>query len=364
MCPTKDPSAPESSGIDGRKTDHLDLTISGDVGFRRTNLLEEVQLIHSSLPELALEELNLRSTIAGKRVASPIMIASMTGGTRRAGNINRQLAEVAEASGVAIGLGSQRAMVKEGRLDQTVGKSFQMRDLAPSVPIFGNLGVVQAAQTETALVEEMVQFVGADALFIHMNPAQELIQPEGDRDFRGCIEGITRLAQDLSVPIIAKETGCGISNALAETLASAGVRHVDVSGAGGTSWVGVETKRAAGRGRQSGELFWDWGIPTAASLLQVRSAKFQTVIATGGIKTGLDVARSIALGAHAAGVARPVLQALDEHGVAGAGAYIEQMKDDLRIAMLLCGARDIAQLQRVPKRLGAGLRSWLEAPIV
>lgn len=360
MSAPEAPRSPENEQLADRKTDHLDLTISGDVGFRRTNLLEQVQLVHCSLPELSCDEINIETRLAGIKVRTPIMIASMTGGNRRAGNVNRQLAEVAEKGGYAIGLGSQRAMVKKGSLDKEIGKTFQMRDVAPTIPIFGNLGVVQAAETESALVEEMVQFVGASALFLHMNPGQELIQPEGDRNFRGCLEGIARLVRDLSVPVIVKETGCGISRLLANRLAAVGVEHVDVSGAGGTSWVGVETRRAQGSQKQSGELFWDWGIPTAGSVLQVASGNFKTVIATGGIASGLDVARAIALGAHGAGLARPVIQALDRDGIPGATALLAQVETDLKYALLLTGCGNLAELRKAPKSLGPELQKWAE----
>ncbi len=342
-----------------RKTDHLELCISGDVGFRGTNLFEQVGLVHDSLPELCLDDIDLSTTLAGQKTPTPIMIASMTGGTREAGNVNRQLAEVAEAGGHAIGLGSQRPMVKEGRLNKELGKSFQMRDLAPTVPIFGNLGAVQAKATPTELVEEMVQFVGATALFIHLNPAQEMIQPEGDRDFRGCLEAIGRLNDELSVPVIAKETGCGLSHAVAQRLAQLGVKHVDVSGAGGTSWVAVETARASGTQKESGEVFWDWGIPTAASLLQVRPAGFQTVIATGGMTTGLAAAKAVALGAHGVGMARPVLQALAARGIEGASTFLRQVEADLRVAMLLTGCGHLADLRKAPVRLAPALASFV-----
>lgn len=358
--PTFGPLSSKMSDEWSRKADHLELCISGDVGFRRTNLLEQVGLIHDSLPELNLDDIDLSTKLAGKKCRTPLMIASMTGGTREAGNINRQLAEVAEAGGYAIGLGSQRPMVKNGRLDQEIGKSFQMRDLAPSVPIFGNLGAVQAKATPTALVEEMVQFVGADGLFVHLNPAQEMIQPEGDRDFRGCLDAIARLVSDLSVPVIVKETGCGLSASVSARLAEIGVRHVDVSGAGGTSWVAVETARAEGRQKESGQLFWDWGIPTAASLLQVRRGRFKTVIATGGVSTGLDAARAIALGAHGVALARPVLKALATNQIPGALQYLKQVETDLRVALLLTGNADLASLRQAKVRLGPELLTWAE----
>jgi isopentenyl-diphosphate Delta-isomerase len=343
-----------------RKTDHLELCISGDVGFRRTNLFEQVSLVHDSLPEVSLDHIDLTTKLAGKKCRTPLMIASMTGGNREAENVNRQLAEVAEAGGYAIGLGSQRPMVKNGRLDAEIGRSFQMRDLAPSVAIFGNLGAVQARATSTELVEEMVQFVGADGLFIHLNPAQEMIQPEGDRDFRGCLAAIERLVSELSVPVIVKETGCGLSASAARRMAAIGVRHVDVSGAGGTSWVAVETARAQGEKRSAGELFWDWGIPTAASLLQVKVGNFKTVIATGGISSGLDAARAVALGAHGVAMARPVLQALSKGKVPGALAHLQQVEHDLKVAMLLTGSPNLASLRKTKVRLGAELATYRE----
>lgn len=367
FSPVSDPPAskPDDSKSDPtdstRKSSHLDLCISADVGFRRTTLFEQVTLVHCPLPELALSEVDISTRLAGQKLRTPIVIASMTGGNERAKNINRLLGEAAEAGGYAIGLGSQRSMIKTGKLDKDIGKSFSLRDVAPTVPIFANLGVVQVTQCSSDLIEEMVQFVGASALCVHMNPAQEMIQPEGDRDFRGCLEAVGRLARELSVPVIAKETGCGISRHVAEQLAQVGVRHVDVSGAGGTSWVGVETKRASGSQAQSGELYWNWGIPTAASVLQVQSGKFDSVIATGGMSNGLEVAKAIALGAHGAGMARPILQALDRAGVQGAVQALQQVEHDLRIALLLTGSPNLAALRKAARVIGPELEAWNRA---
>jgi isopentenyl-diphosphate Delta-isomerase len=218
--------------------------------------------------------------------------------------------------------------------------------------------VMQAKDLPLSLIEDLIAGVSADALCLHMNVAQELIQPGGDRDFRGAVDTFRRLTSELSVPVIAKETGCGISRRTAQTLASAGIQHVDISGAGGTSWVGVETRRASGDAVRQGQEFWDWGIPTAASLLQVRDARFRTVIATGGIQSGMDVARAIALGATACGIARPVLQALDAGGVEGARAHLAAIDADLRAAMLLTGSRDLTALRQAPRLLGTTLRAW------
>jgi isopentenyl-diphosphate delta-isomerase len=237
-----------------------------------------------------------------------------------------------------------------------------VRDVAPTTLVLGNVGVVQAAKSSTDEIRSLVKHVGADALCVHLNPAMEVVQPEGDRDFRGVAEGIGRLVRELEIPVIAKETGCGIGPAAARKLRAAGVRHVDVSGAGGTSWVGVETKRAKGQddGKYAlGEAFWDWGVPTAVSTAACAREGFTTIVATGGITRGLDVAHAIALGASAAGIARPVLKALHEGGRAGALRFLDGVEAELRTAMLLCGAGSVAALREAPRVIGGELAVWL-----
>lgn len=341
--------------IESRKKDHLELTARGDVGFRALGtLLSDVQLVHDALPELHRDEVDLSCTILGKRLRAPILIAGMTGGTEHAGKINRDLAAIAESRGYAMGFGSQRPML----VNEAAVESYSVRDVAPTALLLGNIGAVQAAALEPRAVGQLVHAVGADALCVHLNPAMEVVQPEGDKDFRGCLSQIARLAAELPFPVIAKETGCGISFSAAQRLAAAGVEHVDVSGAGGTSWVGVETLRARDEGRALGELFWDWGIPTAASVLATHRVGFRTVFATGGLKTGLDVARAIVLGASAGGLARPVIQAYYDGGSDAVVRYLVQVERELRTAMLLVGAGNLAQLQKVPRMLTGGLRDW------
>jgi isopentenyl-diphosphate delta-isomerase len=352
------------SSIGDRKADHLALCAEDDVGFRgRTTLLECVRLVHDALPDLTLAEVDTSVTLFGKKLRAPLVIASMTGGTEEAGLINRELASIAEERGYGFGLGSQRAMhVRPG-----TGATYRVRQSAPSTLVLGNVGVVQARAMTTSEVRVLVDEVGADALCVHLNPAMELVQPGGDRDFAKGTDTIARLVRDLGVPVIVKETGCGISAAVARRLRDVGVKHVDVSGAGGTSWVGVETKRAEAAGdagaRALGEALWDWGVPTAASVALLAPLGFDTVIATGGIGTGLDVARAIALGASAAGIARPVLRALrasgDAGGRAGAIAYLDGIESELRAAMLLTGSRDIASLRRAPRVVVGELASWI-----
>jgi isopentenyl-diphosphate delta-isomerase len=209
----------------------------------------------------------------------------------------------------------------------------------------------------------LLEEVGADGLCVHLNPAMEIVQGGGDRDFSEGLATITRLVKELAIPVVVKETGCGIAPSVGRRLRHVGVRHVDVSGAGGTSWVGVETKRASAAGDESarrlGEALWDWGIPTAASVALLAPLGFDTIVATGGIGSGLDVARAIALGANAAGIARPVLRALSAGGRQGATAFLEAVETELRAAMLLTGSRDISALGRAPRVVLGELGSWL-----
>jgi isopentenyl-diphosphate delta-isomerase len=243
-------------------------------------------------------------------------------------------------------------------------ESYCVRDQAPKTLVLGNVGVVQAKAMTTAEVRALVGGVGADALCIHLNPAMELVQPGGDRDFSGALDTIARLVAELPVPVVVKETGCGLSADVGRRLRNVGVQHLDVSGAGGTSWVGVEAKRAAAVGDEPskalGETFWDWGIPTAASVALVAPLGFRTVIATGGIASGLDVAKAIALGASAAGVARPLLKAFRAGGHDGASAAVDQIVRELRAAMLLTGSRDVRALARSRRIVKGELALWID----
>jgi isopentenyl-diphosphate delta-isomerase len=338
-----------------RKRAHLDLCEQAEVEYaRKTTLLEEVELVHNALPELALAEVDVSTGLLGKRLRAPLLITGMTGGTSEAADINQALAQVAEEHGIAFGLGSQRAMQRAPELEYT----FAVRTHAPTTLVLANLGMVQAGALKSSEVERLVQRVGADAVCIHLNPAQELIQPGGDRDFRGGLATFARLVCDLPVPVVAKETGCGISRDVAARLRDVGVRTIDVSGAGGTSWVKVETLRADAAGRDLGEEFADWGIPTAAAVAALRGVGVE-VIASGGIRSGLDVAKSVALGARAAGVALPVFRAYREGGLVAAGRFVDRLVDGLRTAMVLTGSRDLEALGRTPLVLGRRLRDWL-----
>jgi isopentenyl-diphosphate delta-isomerase len=346
----------DESPISRRKDEHLALALHEGAAFDKTStLLEQVQLLHDSLPELDLDGLDTSVQLLGRELRFPLVIAAMTGGSKQTRQINLQLAAIAQQRGYGFGLGSQRAMLVSPELTD----SYRVREVAPDVLLLGNIGVVQARALATEPLQAMLQQVGADALCVHMNPAQEVAQPEGDRDFRGGVETFARLVRELGCPVVAKETGCGISLNAARRLHAAGVRHTDVSGAGGTSWVAIEAMRAQGAQKDVGELLRNWGIPTAASILMARSAGMQTVIATGGISTGLDIARAIALGASAAGIARPVLSALQRGGVPGALEVLDGIEQQLRAVMLLTGSANLQQLARCSRLIGPELERWM-----
>jgi isopentenyl-diphosphate delta-isomerase len=343
-----------AESISERKRSHLDLCRAEEVEFaHKTTLLEEVDLVHDALPELAVDEVDVGTVFLGKRLRAPLLITGMTGGTEEALAINRALARVAETHGIAFGLGSQRAMQRAPELAYT----FEVRAHAPTALILANLGLVQAAALATAEVERLVRAVGADAVCIHLNPAQELIQPGGDRDFRGGLATLARLVADLPFPVVVKETGCGLSRRVGERLLAAGVRTADVSGAGGTSWVKVEGLRAAAPAREIADAFADWGIPTAAALVGLAGLGLD-LIASGGIRTGLEVAKAIALGARLGGVALPIFRACREGGEAAAAQVVEQLTAGLRTAMVLTGSRDLEMLGQAPRVLGHRLREW------
>jgi isopentenyl-diphosphate delta-isomerase len=347
----------EPPGISRRKADHLAVAASGDADFRhRTTLLEQVQLVHQALPERSLDAIDLGTRLLGRALAAPVVVVGMTGGTDEAGQLNRDLARAASELGLGFGVGSQRAMALHPELEA----SFQVRDAAPDVFLIGNLGVVQARELGVARVAALAERIGADAMAIHLNPAQEVIQADGDRDFRGAVATIAELVATLPIPVIVKETGCGLSPRAARALAEVGVRAVDVSGAGGTSWVAVEARRAAPGSDAAalGEELWDWGIPTAVSTAACAAAGLQT-IATGGLRTGLDVARALALGATAGGLAAPVLRAHRNGGYDGARRYLCRVLQSLRAIALLCGCGAASELAAAPRHLGAELRGWL-----
>jgi isopentenyl-diphosphate delta-isomerase len=348
---------PDEPAIAKRKADHLEVAASGRADFARSTLLEHVHLAHQALPELALEDIDLSTELFGKQLRAPLVITGMTGGTAEAAAVNKDLAKAAQAAGVALGLGSQRAMAEHPELIA----SYQVRDIAPDVVLIGNVGAVQAKAMGAARVAELAKSVGADAIAVHLNAGQELIQDHGDRDFRGLVDTIAKLVESAGLPVIVKETGCGLSPHAARQLVGAGVTTVDVAGAGGTSWVAVEAVRAQ-EGSESAALgseLWDWGLPTAVSVVACVKAGLVTV-ASGGLRSGYDVARALALGATAGGMAAPMLRAQRAGGSDGVREMIERVTRAIRAVCLLTGSRTALDLARTPRHIGAPLRSFLD----
>ncbi|NJK38271.1 MAG: type 2 isopentenyl-diphosphate Delta-isomerase [Oscillatoriales cyanobacterium RM2_1_1] len=295
-----------------RKADHLRVCLEENVQFcQQTSGLERYQFTHCCLPELNRQDINLKTNFLGKILGAPLLISSMTGGTEQAKQINSRLAEAAQYYQLPMGVGSQRIAVEKPEVADT----FAVRSLAPDILLFANLGAVQLNYGYgLAECQRVVDLLEADALILHLNPLQEWIQTEGDTDFRGLLDKITQLSAQLSIPIIAKEVGNGISAVMARRLIEAGVTAIDVAGAGGTSWAKIEGERARDpRQRRLGQTFANWGIPTSECIINVRQvAPTIPLIASGGLRNGLDVAKAIALGADLGGLAWPFLQAAAE----------------------------------------------------
>ena len=330
-----------------RKFDHIRINLEEDVQFQNVSTgLEKYRFIHRALPDLNLEEVDTAITLLGKRLTAPLLISSMTGGTPEAGEINHRLAEAAQEAQIGLGLGSQRTAIE----DPTLADTYRVRDVAPDVLLLANLGAVQLnygyGPDECRQAVEMVE---ADGLILHLNPLQEALQPEGNTRFAGPLPKIEAVCRALPIPVIVKEVGGGISEWVARRLRDAGVAAIEVAGAGGSSWSRVEMHRARNeRQRRVAAAFADWGIPTAESLLMaLRGAPDLPIIASGGIRDGIQIAKSIALGAVACGVAGPFLRAAVESTAAvleGISVLVEQ----LRIAMFAVGAGDIAALRQTP----------------
>lgn len=292
-----------------RKADHIRICLEEDVQSHQvTSGLERYRFNHCCLPEINRDDINLSTSFLGKYLAAPLLISSMTGGTEQAAMINQRLAKVAQHYKIAMGVGSQRVAVEKPQVADT----FAIRKYAPDILLFANLGAVQL-NYDYGLDEcrRIIDILEADALILHLNPLQEFIQPRGDTNFRGLLDKIHVLCSKLTVPVVAKEVGNGISATMAEKLLAAGVRAIDVAGAGGTSWAKVESERAENALQQRlGRTFADWGLPTAECITSIRAiAPNIPLIASGGLRHGLDVAKAIALGADIAGLAMPFLQA-------------------------------------------------------
>ena len=330
-----------------RKQEHLRICLDDDVRSGVTNRLERYRLVHHALPEMALDGVSTATTFLGRGLGAPLLISAMTGGTSEARDINRRLATAAQELGVAMGLGSQRAALE----DPSLMRTYQVRDVAPDVLLLANLGAVQLNYGYGVdHCRRAVEAVGADALVLHLNPLQEALQPGGNTDFGGLLERIAAVCRGLEVPVIVKEVGWGLSAEVAARLCDAGVAALDVAGAGGTSWSEVERLRSAPGADDAGwaavaTAFSGWGIPTAEALVAVRAACPELpVVASGGVRDGVEVALCAGLGADIVGLAAallgPASRSLDE-----LVQVLETIIQQLRVAMFCCGARTLRDLR-------------------
>jgi isopentenyl-diphosphate delta-isomerase len=327
-----------------RKTDHIRINLEEDVHSGLTTGLERFSFIHEALPDFNLRDVSLDTVFLGHTLKVPILISSMTGGTEEAGRINRNLAQAAQAAGIAMGVGSQRAALE----DPTERDTFQVRSLAPDIPLFANLGAIQlnhGLDSEDCIAA--VEMIEADGLILHLNALQEAVQPEGDTNFAGLLRKIEQVCSNSPVPVIAKEVGWGISGDTARRLTDAGVAVIDVAGAGGTSWSQVEMHRAENEAQaQIAAGFIDWGIPTADSIQMVKKAVPDIpVIASGGLRSGVDIAKTIALGAAIGGMAGPFIKAAYVSTEA-VSELIEITRRQIQISMFAAGVHDIRQLSQ------------------
>ncbi len=330
-----------------RKAEHLQIAMSRNVAFQRPSAgFEAYRFVHQALPELDLAQIDLAVELFGKRLSAPLMISPMIGGIPEAQALNRVLAEAAQQLGLAMGVGSQRCAIEDPRCE----RYYQLRTVAPDILLFANLGAVQLNYGYgIEQCRRAVEMAGADALVLHLNPLQEALQPEGNCNFRGLLAKIASLCRQLDVPVVAREVGWGISQEAAQQLAEAGVSGIDVAGAGGTSWSRIEGLRGQTRSaRNVAAAFAEWGIPTSEAIGLTRAgAPGLPLIASGGIRTGVDIAKAIVLGADAAGIGLPLLKAA-RLSAKHARAALEELITQLRLTMFCIGAGSIEQLRNTP----------------
>jgi isopentenyl-diphosphate delta-isomerase len=327
-----------------RKKEHLEICLDTEnVSSHSSTGLDRYRFIHNALPELDLDEIDVGTTFLGKKLRAPILISSMTGGFDLARKVNRNLAAAAKELGIAMGVGSQRVAIEE----PAAVDSFQVRDVAPDILLLGNLGAVQLNFGYSIdQCRRAVEMIGADALILHLNVLQEALQPEGNRNFKGLTEKIATVCRELKVPVVVKEVGNGISVEVAKRLHGAGVAAIDIAGKGGTAWSAVEAQRATQQGKPYSRTFTDWGIPTEEALVGVRAALPQIqLVASGGIRSGLDIAKSVALGADLAAFGQPLLAAALE-SPREVVKFIDGIIHELKVAMLCVGAANLQSLRQ------------------
>jgi len=345
-----------------RKADHIQICLEENVQARQvTTGFENIFLVHKALPETERDKIDLSTVIFYHKLRAPLIVGAMTGGTAEAMKINAAVAEAVEELGLGMGVGSQRAAIEDARLERTFAVT---REKAPTAFLIANIGGPQLVRGYGVKeAKKAVEMIHADALAIHLNPLQEAVQPEGETNYVGVLQKIGEIVQALDVPVIVKETGAGIAAEEAKRLEAVGVAGIDVAGVGGTSWAAVEYYRVKGiqdeYRRRLGEAFWDWGTPTAASLVEVVQSVHLTVIASGGVRSGIDVAKALALGASLASMSLPVLRPATKSSREVKKA-LQFIIEELRNAMFLVGAESISKLRQVPVVVTGKTAEWLQ----
>jgi len=339
-----------------RKADHIKICLEQKAQAKSvTSGFEDIQLVHRALPEVDKKKIDLSTVFLGKRFSAPLMVGAMTGGTEEAIKLNSAIAQAVEKFGLGMGVGSQRAGIENGALAKTYAIA---RKKAPKAFLIANIGGVQLVHGYgTKEVRKAVEMIQADAVAIHLNPLQEMLQYEGQTNFESVLAKIMEVACSIDVPVIVKETGCGIAAEDAKSLEDAGVKAIDVGGVGGTSFAAVEYFRAA-NGKITDEAFWDWGIPTVTSIVEVTQSVKTPVVASGGLRSGIDIAKALALNASLCSICQPVLEAADK-GVAETEKLLSTYLDQLRDVMFLVGAQNIKTLEKAPLVVGGKTAQWL-----
>ncbi len=344
-----------------RKAEHIRISLQRNVQARKTTTgFEDIHFVHKALPEIDKQKINLSTMAFGHKFNAPLIAGAITGGTLEATKINSTVAEAIEELGLGMGVGSQRAAIENKRFEKTFAIA---RKKAPTAFLIANIGGVQLVNGyDIQEVKKAIEMIDADAIAIHLNSLQEAVQPEGQTNFRGVLEKISELAKELDTPIIAKETGAGIAAEEAKKLEVVGVNGIDISGAGGTSFAAVEYYRTKGQAnsfqRKLGDIFWDWGIPTAVSLVEVSQTVRLPIIGSGGIRSGVEMAKALALGASLTSFSYPLLQAAVK-GVKETVNVLLFLIEELKNSMFLVGADSIQALQKVPIVITAKTAEWL-----
>lgn len=348
---------PADNGTSNRKVEHVNIVLRKNVQFaRKTTGFEEVEVEYHSLPELDADQIETHTKFLGHTFAFPYMVSSMTGGHEKVAKINQDIARACEETHIGMGLGSTRAAIENPK----TFSSFDVRKHAPHIFLACNLGVSQLKQYSTSKIQKLVNDLQCDALIIHTNAAQEIVQSEGTPQFAHCVREIARVARELEQPVIVKEVGNGLSPSVVKMLDKTPIAAIDVAGAGGTSWTAIESLRGSMNNRELGEKFWDVGMPTVPALIGAKKSTRKPLVGSGGVRSGQDMLKCMVLGAHMTASAIPIIATQHKEGVKGIVHHIESLRKEFRAGMFLAGARNVSKLYGKKYYVFGRTREWVE----